>query len=246
MGHGDMLRSEKRITLFVGNFGSGKTEVAVNYALFLAETDPDARVSLADLDLVSPYFRSREPLELMESRGIHAILPEPGYRHADLPILVPEVRSVLMNSDGRVVLDVGGDDVGARVLGALEDALRPDTLRALMVVNANRPFTRTVEGVKQMIHSIQQAAHLAITGLVSNTHMMEDTTLEDVLAGYGLSGEVGARLGLPLEFVCVPQHLLSEARAWLTCEILPISRCLSFPWRAPEGGTSGPGMFRLS
>lgn len=241
-----MLTGAERVTLFLGNFGSGKTEVAVNFAAHLASQRLKEAVSLADLDLVNPYFRSREPREFLEQLGVQVVVPEGEYTHADLPILLPGVRSMLMASTAYVILDVGGDDVGARVLGALNDALPDGSYRALMVLNANRPFTEDVPGAERICREIEAAGKIRITGLVSNTHLMEDTTVETVLKGVNLSRTLGSKMGIPLEFVCCPAVKVKAVSARVPEEILPISRRMTPPWKAPEGGRLGKDLFRLS
>jgi len=128
----------ERILLFVGNYGSGKTEVSVSLAIRLAK---DHRVAVADLDVVNPYFRCREARGEMESRGIRVINPEGEYRAADLPIILPEIRGAVQAGEEFLIMDVGGDDVGARVLGSLADVFCGRAYAMLQVVNAKRPFT---------------------------------------------------------------------------------------------------------
>jgi hypothetical protein len=231
-----MLLGPHNITLFLGNYGSGKTEVSVNFAIQLARKPDGPEVILADLDLVNPYFRSREPREAMTSQGIRVILPDQKYMHADLPILVPGVRAELMAAAAapagsvHVILDVGGDDVGARVLGALKDALPAGSFRALMVLNANRPLTSDLAGIRQMRMDIERAGDLAITGFVSNTHLMEQTDIKTIIDGGQLAHEAAEACGLPLEFVCVPAKLVAAAVQEIEDELLPMWRYLSTPW----------------
>jgi hypothetical protein len=242
-----MILGQQRVTLFLGHFGSGKTEAAVNFAIHLARDLSMAGVSLADLDLVNPYFRSREARDALESFGVSLVLPDEQYLEADLPILVPQVRASLVASTGPVVLDVGGDDVGARVLGSLHDALPAGSYRALMVVNANRPFTRDVAGVARMKREIETAGDVQVTGLVSNTHLIGETTVETVMAGLALGLATGRECGLPLEFVCVPEGMVDAVRSQVEVEVLPMRRYLSFPWdrAAARPAVSGKDLFRL-
>lgn len=231
-----MLLGPHNITLFLGNYGSGKTEVSVNFAMQLARASDGPEVVLADLDLVNPYFRSREPREAMTNLGIRVILPDQKYMHADLPILVPGVRAELMAAAAatagsvHVILDVGGDDVGARVLGALKDALPAGAFRALMVLNANRPLTSDLPGIRQMASDIERAGDLAITGFVSNTHLMEQTDITTLIEGRRLANEAAEAYGLPLEFVCVPAALAADAALQMEDDLLPMWRYLSTPW----------------
>jgi hypothetical protein len=238
-----MLLDNEKVTLFLGNFGSGKTEVSVNFALHVADGRLREGVTIVDLDLVNPYFRSREPRDVLVRHGIRVVIPETQYLYADLPILIPEVRSLLVASTGYIILDVGGDDVGARVLGSLHDALGSSAYRALMVINASRPFTGSVEGIVKIMREIEEAGQLTVGGLVSNTHLMAETTVETILRGYGLAREVQEKTGLPLAFVCAPAAIADEVRAKIPGDVLPISRYLAPVWDGARGeaGAKPPG-----
>ncbi|MFH1531919.1 MAG: cobalamin biosynthesis protein CbiA [Pseudomonadota bacterium] len=233
-----MLLGQERATVIVGHFGSGKSEVAVHLALAARE---DGRgVTLMDLDLVNPYFRSREAMELLEARGIRVVVPGGNLRDADLPILVPQVRAHLAAATAYGVLDVGGDDVGARVLGSLSDVLGSEGHRVLMVLNAKRPFSDTVAGCRRVQGEIEAAARLRISGFVSNAHMMEETDLAVLQEGLDLARAVASEAGLPLEFITAPRTLAAEIAAEVDLPVLAIDRRLLPPW-LKEGRTKGAG-----
>lgn len=215
---------------FVGNYGSGKTEVAVNYALQLAATDRS--VAVADLDLVNPYFRCREALERLEERGIRVVVPRGANRYGELPIMLPEVRGLLSASDQISILDVGGDDVGARALSHLApDFPEPGGYELWQVVNRQRPFTDTVEGCLRMRSEIEQSSRLAITGLVANSHLMDETTVEVVEQGYEFACSVGEKADLPVVMLVVSTILCSEIDMdGLACPVLAIDRQMNPPW----------------
>lgn len=242
-----MLEGPEKVTLFLGNYGSGKTEVAVNYALHLAAGKPADSVALADLDLVNPYFRSREPRDLLEAAGVRVIVPDREYQNADLPILVPGVRAALSASTAHVILDVGGDDAGARVLGALTEALPAGSYQALMVLNGNRPFTGDVAGIERIRREIERAGRIRIGGFVSNTHLMGETTLETIMDGHRLAQDAATSTGLPLELVCAPEALVAAVSARVAEPVLPIVRYLPPAWMTQAGGADimGKDLFRL-
>ena len=220
---------EDRVVLIVGNYGSGKTEVAVNLAIRLAGR---GQVSIADLDIVNPYFRCREARQEMEGFGIRVINPEGGYQSADLPIILPEVRGILQSDGGTVIFDVGGDDVGARVLSSLADVLASSRCTMLQVLNARRPFTETVEGCIKIGREIEAASRLRITGLVSNTHLLEETDLATVVEGLELARRVGETADLPVAFVTASEHLRNEFDAKRAgCPVLWIKRRMLPPWK---------------
>ncbi len=215
---------------FVGNYGSGKTEVAVNYALQLAAAGQN--VVIADLDLVNPYFRCREALELLEDRGIRVVAPRGANRYSELPIMLPEVHGLLSASDQIAILDVGGDDVGARALSHLApDFPKPGAYELWQVINRQRPFTDTVEGCLRMRDQIEQSCRLTITGLVANSHLMDETTAEIIEQGYEFASDVGRKANLPVVMVVVSTSLCPEVSTDdFACPVLAIDRQMTPPW----------------
>jgi hypothetical protein len=231
---------QRRVTLLVGHFGSGKTEIALNGALDLAAAD--IPVSLVDLDVVKPYFRSRAARQLLAERGVDLVAPEGESHHADLPIIVPRIRKLLRSSETRVIMDVGGDDSGARVLGSLADVMPTDETEVLLVLNFRRPFTRDPGEAEVMVREIETAARVAVTGLVSNTHLMGETTPEIVLEGLAMAEETGRRLDLPVVAVAVEAGTASGLpRADLACQIFELQRIIIPPVeRQQKAPTTGP------
>ncbi len=220
---------EQRVVLIVGNYGSGKTEVAVNLAIRLRERQA---ISIVDLDIVNPYFRCREARGEMESLGIRVINPEGDYQAADLPIILPEIRGLVRDGEETLILDVGGDDAGARVLGSLADVFTNQPYAMLQVLNAKRPFTETVAGCLRIGSEIEAASRLRITGLVSNTHLLEDTDTATVLEGLRLARAVGQAARLPVSFVTVNESLRSEFDAQEPgCPVLWVKRRMLPPWK---------------
>ena len=229
MGRDFAYLPQERIVLIVGNYGSGKTEVAVNLAIRLVE---QRKVSIADLDIVNPYFRCREARKEMEGYGIRVINPEGEFQAADLPIVLPELRGVIQSGEGTAIFDVGGDDVGARVLSSLADVFEARRYIMLQVLNAKRPFTETAAGCLKIRREIEDASRLRITGLVSNTHLMEETDASTVLEGLRLTREVGESAGLPVAFVTANENLRSVLdEENVGCPILWIKRRMLPPWK---------------
>ena len=220
----------KRILTIVGGYGSGKSEVAVNLSRSLAKGG-QTPIAIADLDIVNPYFRSREAIERLEQLGIRVICPQGEQRHADLPIIVPEVKGVIQHWEGLVVLDVGGDDVGSRVLSSLANAFQPDDYDMLLVHNANRPFTADLKSTLKMMDNIEASSRLSFTGIISNTHLMEDSTVEGSLDGYRIAQEAGKKRKIPVVFLSLLDALAGDmARLDIGCKILPLRRWLVKPW----------------
>ena len=205
---------ETRITILVGHFGSGKTEIAVNLAYRLRERGE--LVTLVDLDVVKPYFRSRGLIEDLEARGIQLVAPRDEFSHADLPMVVPEVRAAVGQATAglrQVIIDAGGAEVGARVLGSIPGLTDPAITDVLFVVNGNRPFAETTEAVVGMLREIERASRLKVRGLVANTHLMDETTLEIVCGGIDLATSVGKAAGVPVRFCAVRASLADAARS---------------------------------
>lgn len=221
------------IIIVAGSYGSGKSEISVNLArhFITSRSDPADPVAIADLDIVNPYFRSREAAAELERLGIRPVNPEGELFYAELPIILPEIKGAIEQNRGKVVLDVGGDDTGARVLNSLANALKPGIYELLFVLNANRPFTSTVEGCRRMLREIEDASGLKFTGIVSNTHLLEHTTEQTVLMGLKLARQVSNATGLPILFLCVLRHLLEKIDPELiNVPVLPLDRSLLKPW----------------
>lgn len=225
----------KELIIIVGGYGSGKSEVAVNLARLLVLQTPE-QVALADLDIVNPYFRSREAAESLTALGVVPIIPRGEQRHADLPIIVPEIRGSIDRHEGQVILDVGGDDVGARVLSSLSDALADSDYELLLVLNAYRPFTADLEGCRKMIQSIEASSRLRFTGIISNTHMMENTSVEDVRHGLDLAKRLSNDKDIPIVFVSAIKEVAAKLDSkTLDVPLLPLDRQLLRPWERPAG-----------
>ena len=217
------------LVVIVGNYGSGKTEVSINLAVNRKRAG--LNVGIADLDLVNPYFRTREARMTLTDLGIKVILPPEQYLHADLPVLSPTIAGMIRDSGDLMILDVGGDDAGARVLSALADAFSGKRVHMLQVVNPLRPQTSTVSGCVTMRNEIEKAAQLTITGLIGNANLIDETSAEDIYSGYEFVEAVSQESGLPLEFITVSQELLPEIdMKRFVCAVLPIARQLVPPW----------------
>ncbi|HUU03789.1 MAG TPA: cobalamin biosynthesis protein CbiA [Myxococcota bacterium] len=220
--------------MVVGNYGSGKTEVAVNLALALAAEG--LKLDIADLDVVNPYFRCREAREIMERHGIRVVGPPPGQTWADLPIVVPEIKGMLAPPKGRMsIFDVGGDDVGARLVSSLVPALGDNPYELWQVINARRPFTETVDGCLDMLDKIEAASRLRVTGLIANTHLMNETTPEIILEGYRLASKVAKQAAIPI--VCVTaMGEMADAPELATVKepLFRLARRMLPPWIRPQ------------
>lgn len=220
------------IIVAVGNYGSGKTEVCINLAVHRKRHGID--VCIADLDLVNPYFRTREAQKPLSEIGIDVILPPAQYLQADLPILSPQVAGMIRRPSPLTILDAGGDDVGATVLASLEDELKRKSLRVLQIVNPLRPFTETVEGCLKIRREIERASRLTVDGIIGNANLIDETTLEDIYKGHDFVKGLCEQSKLPLEFITIAKDLLPNADMQrFACPVLPIERQLVPPWQKP-------------
>lgn len=220
------------VVVVVGNYGSGKTEVAVHLAVHQARKGK--QVQVADLDLVNPYFRTREARQLLRSHQVEVVLPPDQLLQADLPILIPQVATMVRQPNDLAILDVGGDDVGATVLAALGEAFQTPShpLHVFQVVNPFRPNTDTVARCQAMRTAIEASARLSLTGWVGNAHLMEETTKEDVRHGAAFMQRLESASGLAVQWICVPQPLAAEVDlSTFNWPVLPIGRQMVPPWK---------------
>ena len=175
-----MIKDDKRVRLFIGHYGSGKSEVSINYVTRLREV-VDGEVALADIDVVNVYFRTREKKDLMRQLGITPIDSSIQTTTLDVPAVSAEVMRPLHDDKVNYVLDVGGDNVGGRVVGRFAEHFKSDNYDMFFVINANREKTQTANEVLGYIDAIEASSKLKVTGLVNNTHLLRETTVEDVL-----------------------------------------------------------------
>ncbi len=214
-----------RIKVLVGEFGSGKTELAVTLASYMQKSG--LMTAVVDMDLVKPYFRTREHRQRLEREGITVVAPQGGLAHADLPIMPAGLTRVLFNHEYRVVIDVGGANA-AIVLGQVRDRIRDNGSEVLMVVNICRPFSTTAQEIVTSIRNIETASGLAITGLVSNSNMGPDTVKEHVTAGLRVVREVSGRTGLPVRWLVAPTWLYADFNSEES--VLPLQPMTTYPW----------------
>jgi hypothetical protein len=192
---------DKRLVIVIGHYGSGKSEFSVNYAVKMKEQFEN--VSIADLDIVNPYFRSREKREFFEKIGVKVFDSSIRNTAVDIPALPAQMAGVILNPDEKSILDVGGDPVGARVLARYAEQIKNVEYDMFFVINGNRPETSTVEGAIKYLNMIEATSKLKVTGLINNTHMLKDTRVEDVEFGHELTKKVSWETDIPIRYEAV-------------------------------------------
>jgi len=182
--------------IIIGAYGSGKSEYSVHFARQLKAQGLD--VVLADLDVVNPYFRTRDVQDVFAREGIEVIAPEGQFKHADVPMISPRIQGAIDNPDKTVIIDVGGDPAGCRALGRFVESVTKRGYQMHFVINTNRPFTSSVEEIIQMQEMLEFSSKLKITELVCNTNLMEYT--DEAIIRKGIEIIQSAALTLNLVF----------------------------------------------
>ena len=224
-----MIKDDKRIRLFIGHYGSGKSEVSINYVTKLRE-QVEGEVALADLDVVNVYFRSREKKDLMKDLGITPIDSSINTTTHDLPAVSAEIMRQLNDKSVNYVIDVGGDNVGGKVVGRFANQFNSNDYDMFYVVNANREKTQTAKEVLQYIDAIEATSKLKVTGLINNTHMLKETTVEDVLKGQYVAREVSKIRNIPIKYISCLESIVDKLPKDLEGDILPMKLYLREEW----------------
>ena len=199
----------KRITLFAGHYGSGKTNIAVNYALYLKQAGKD--VVIADLDIVNPYFRTRDSIKELTDAGVRLISSEFASSNVDLPALPQDVYSILDNSRESAIMDIGGDDRGAYALGRYSDSIKNENdYEMLFVFNKYRPLTPTAEDAMEIMAEIEEACKIKFTAIVNNSNLGEIKTPQDILDSVEETQKLSQLTGLPVKMTAVKKELVNN------------------------------------
>lgn len=190
--------TDKRVVIITGHYGSGKTEFAVNYAVKMKELYQ--KVCIADLDIVNLYFRSTEKKDLFGSLGIRLLECTVPGNSMDLPSIPRELQGALLEKNTKTIIDAGGDSVGARVLRQYRENILEAGYDLFLVVNAHRKETQTKDGVLSYLSSIENESGLQVSGLINNTHLLKETTPEDIYLGHRLVEEISEFCGIPVAY----------------------------------------------
>ncbi len=218
----------KKISVFAGHYGSGKTNVAVNFALRMREEY--GKVAIADLDIVNPYFRTKDAADLLRRHGVELIVSEFAGTNLDAPAMPAEAYRILDDSELCSVIDVGGDDRGALALGRYAEAIKKTDYGMYFVCNKFRPLTRTPEDAYAALKEIEAAASLPFTAIINNPNLGADTAVEDIEG----SGDYAARLselsGIPVICTAVRRDLADKING----SVFPIDIIVAQTWSRTE------------
>ncbi|MEH7439607.1 hypothetical protein V7182_19245 [Neobacillus drentensis] len=223
------MNPNTRITIVSGHFGSGKTEIAINLAL--TERRSHGRVAINDLDIINPYYRSRDLAPIFQAHDIELISPKSHLATSDLPIVSGEMYRVLHDYRYRLIVDAGGDKDGATALGQYYHEWKDLNPELLFVLNGNRPYVSTIEGALYTVEQIEKVSRLKVTGIINNSNLSAETTMNDIEKGYELSKNVAEKLEIPLLYSTISSHLKKEAEEFAkTHDVVFINRFLKLPW----------------
>ena len=218
-----------RVTIFAGHYGSGKTNIAANYAIKLREEGKE--VSIADLDIVNPYFRSKDAKEMLESKGIRFISSPYANSNVDTPALPADAYSITADKSRYAVVDVGGDDRGALALGRyVPGILEENDYEMLFVINKFRPLTSDVQGTLEVMQEIETACRMKFTGIVNNSNLGEDTTAEDVLESQAYADSISEACGLQIRMTTVSAKLYDELKSKIN-NLMPLNLYIRQSWQ---------------
>lgn len=223
--------NENKITVVCGHYGSGKTNFSLNLALTQAAAGKN--VTLVDMDIVNPYFRSSEYGTLLSKNSIRLIAPVYAGTTLDTPTIPPDVYSIFTPSGTEVIVDAGGDDAGVTALAGMSAQLNEVPYEMLYVINRNRVLSQTPEEAAQFLREIERASRLKATAVVNNSHLGVDTTLETAVSSLDFAKETAKLCGLPLLYSTVPDFAVPEGTG-LPEGLIQIKRLVLFPWEREE------------
>lgn len=232
MSHIDHSNPElltRRVIVLVGGYGAGKTQVSLSMALHRAELG--LPVALVDLDLINPYFRSREMTQFLEENGVEVVRPAGDLAFSENPSLVPEIEGALRNREKHVILDVGGDPTGATILGRYYPYLNQNDVAVLQVINIFRPFSTNLEEIRTLQNDLEIKSRLKVEGWINNTNLQDWTTFDDWEKGRKMVEELALTTGIPIAGRAVEVDWARKMKISWDPNWIPIQRYLNLGWK---------------
>ena len=217
-----------RLNIFTGHFGSGKTEFAINFAIYLKKYYN--KVSIVDLDIVNPYFRTKDAEEILIRKGIKVIAPTFANTNVDVPILPSEIISVFQDKDCYVVFDVGGDETGAVALGRYYQYFSRENYRMFFVINSKRPLTDMEDDTIDLLREVEKKSRLRVTDLINNTNLSYSTTIENVLEGQKKIENISREINVPITYISGTEQIIFQLPEKLKNKAFPMELYLKMLW----------------
>ena len=225
---------QRRVLVLIGGYGAGKTQLSISLAIQRAREAK--RVALVDLDLINPYFRLREIAEPLEREGVEVIRPEGDLAFAENPSLPAQIDGALRDPRRHVVLDVGGNETGATIVGRYHSLLEAKDVAVLQVVNVFRPFSRTVEEIESMRRDMERKSHLKVQGWINNSNLMDWTTCEEWQTSVGLMQSLVDQSKIPIVTCGVNPKWAEKVGLPWEVDWIPVEQYLSLGWKSPVKG----------
>jgi len=226
--------SERRVLVLLGGYGAGKTQLSISLALKRAREGK--RVALVDLDLINPYFRLREIADSLEREGVEVIRPKGDLAFAENPSLPAQIDGALRDPTRHVVLDAGGNETGATIVGRYHNLLETEDVAVLQVVNVFRPFSSTVEEIECLRMDMERQSHLKIQGWINNSNLMDWTTLEDWKSSVGIMQSLVDQSKIPFVTCGVNPKWAEKVGLPWEPEWIPVEQYLNLGWKSPVKG----------
>lgn len=203
------------IIIFAGHYGSGKTEIAVNFAMNQAKEKNGEPVTIVDMDIVNPYFRTKDVENILLKNGIKVIAPNFAGSNIDVPSFPPDIFGAFQQEGGVVIVDVGGDPEGATALGSFRYRISGE-YTMYFVINTFRPMTTNPEDIIILMREIEAVSRLKFSGIINNTNLKGYTTKDDILNSLETVNKVSRLTGLNVDYICAKESLAKELESSLS------------------------------
>jgi hypothetical protein len=224
----DSIDGIKKINIFIGEIGSGKTEVSINFGIKIKNNSN--KIDIVDLDIYKPYIRLRDIKEKIEKYGVNILTPPKDISKADIPIIIHASKKCIYEDDKICIFDIGGGEGSTFVLRQFPE-IKDFDYDLFYVLNVYRPFTRNLKDIEKNINDIEIASGFKITGLISNTHLRFETKIENIIEGYNLTKKVSEKLKIPIKYVSVKEDLVENFNNYeFKNLILPIKIFIRYPY----------------